>query len=153
MFNKFALEPTFLTAMYAFFPVLRRKKRASEEINFKEEHVVILSQQSTNNLNEFIAKLFVLDPTSSSLVPDKALSTKNLEYFLEMISADLPFPVKIIDGKPSQRESTNSGDEKVVKKEKSKDGLIAGVIIALLVVFGLVIAVFLYTHKQRQKRY
>ena len=110
---------------------------------------MILSQQSTNNLNKYIAKLFVLDPTSSSLVPDKALSTKSLEYFLEMISADLPFPVTSIDGKPSQRESTDSGDEKA----KSKDGLIAGVIIALLVVFGLAIAVFLYTHKQRQKRY
>ena len=108
---------------------------------------MILSQQITNNLNEYIVELFVLDPTSASLVPDKALLTKDLEYLLEMVSQDLPFPVKVIDGKPS---ATNSGGE---KKEKSKKGLIAGVIIALLVVSGLAIAVFLYTHKRRQKRY
>lgn len=107
---------------------------------------MVLSTTSGNKLNEFIAVLFILDPESTSLVPDKAFSTENAENVLKIISDKkyLSFHLKIIhDVPPGTNKTTGT-------TKPSNVPVIAGVAGGFVVIIVLVISI--YTHKQRQKR-
>lgn len=106
---------------------------------------MVLSTNSGNKLNEYIAVLFILDPESTSLVPDKTFSTENAENVLKIISDQnyLPFHLKIIT-------ETTGPDENIGTKPSSNVPVIAGVAGGFVVIIVLVISI--YTHKQRQKR-
>ena len=108
---------------------------------------MILSKTTISEGSGTKVELFVLDPTSTELVPSKALSTNDLKSLLQMIAPNIAYPVKSIGDNTIPQQTKSGGGN-----SKSKAPLIAGVILAILVLFAVAVLVFLYTHRQRQKR-
>ena len=128
-----------------------RKKRDAVKYNFEAEHVVILYIKALSNNVDTEIELFVLDPTSKSLIPDRAFTSENLKkLILEMYQGDnndLSFPLKSVD--EVHPEASTGGEE-----SSSKAPVVAGVIVALLVLICAVVAAWFYLRRRRNsKRY
>ena len=109
-------------------------------------------QVVSNNVNtETEVEIFVLDPTSNSLLPDKAFSSETLkDVILKIPDSDLPYTLKSVDGVKPPSNDISEG-------EKDNDGLkipvVAGGIIGVVVLIGLVLAIYLYNRRRKNKRY
>ena len=134
--------------MSLFFPC-SRKKRQAVEYNFEPKHIIIINIEVLSDAETAI-ELFVLDPTSTSLIPDSAFSSEQLKKMIIAMYSDgnkyLSFPLKSVD-KVSPPQASTGGD-----KESSKAPVVAGVIIALLVLVCVVIAVWFYLRRRKHKR-
>ena len=123
-----------------------RKRRDVVSYKFQAAHVVVVSiKENSNNVNaETEVEIFVLDPTSTSLLPDKAFSSETLKnVILVMPESDLPYTLKSVDeAKP--RKSTDTDDSGL------NIPVVAGGIIAVVVLIGLVFAICLYTRRRRK---
>lgn len=133
--------------MSLFFPC-SRKKREAVEYNFEPKHIIIINIKVLSNAETEI-ELFVLDPTSTSLIPDRAFSSEQLKkVIIAMYDVDnkyLSFPLKKVDEVSPPQAST--GDN-----ESSKAPVVAGVIVALLVLVCIVFAVWFYLRRRKHKR-
>lgn len=133
--------------MSLFFPC-SRKKREAVEYNFEPKHIIIINIKVLSNAETEI-ELFVLDPTSTSLIPDRAFSSEQLKkVIIAMYNDDnkyLSFPLKKVDKVSPPQAST--GDN-----ESSKAPVVAGVIVALLVLVCIVFAVWFYLRRRKHKR-
>ena len=133
--------------MSLFFPC-SRKKRQAVEYNFKPKHIIIINIEVLSDAETAI-ELFVLDPTSTSLIPDSAFSSEQLKKMVIAMYSDgnkhLSFPLKSVDKVSPPHAST--GD-----KESSKAPVVAGVIIAVLVLACAVFAVWFYLRRLKHKR-
>jgi hypothetical protein len=135
--------------MTRFFSSCSRKRRAEESHVFKKEDVIVLSivgaSDNTANPETKIA-LFVLDPSSSSPLPDSAFSTEDLEAYIKQLS--LPGLKNVGPGEDSPANTgASSGD-----KSTSKAPVIAGVIIAILVVAFIVLGAWFYNRRRKNKK-
>jgi hypothetical protein len=108
-------------------------------------------QDISNNVNtETEVEIFVLDPTSNSLLPDKAFSSETLrDVILKIPDSDLSYTLKSVDGvKPPSNDN---------RKGENGSGLeipvVAGGIIGGVVLIGLVFAIYLYNRRRKNKRY
>ncbi|XP_028394968.1 LOW QUALITY PROTEIN: uncharacterized protein LOC114519101 [Dendronephthya gigantea] len=112
-----------------------RKKRSSKTYEFKEKHVIITNTIESDS-KETEVYLFVLDPDSTSLLPNKAFSSKNLKNMMDRIEKnDLSYPLKSITI-PRNSASTSS-EEKSASVASVVGGLVVAVLILILVVFGV----------------
>lgn len=105
---------------------------------------MILSQERSKKTHKIIAEIFVLDATATSLVPDKALSAKDLEVILNTISANLTIQINVISRAIKTIPSNDN--------EKSNVPIIVGTIFGVLVLFCLLVSVFVYMRNRRQQR-
>ena len=76
-----------------------RQKRDATKYGFKAEDVIVLHIKSLNDKETEIA-LFLLDPTSTSLLPGSSFTSKQLESLIVEIektkSNELPFKMKSV---------------------------------------------------------
>jgi hypothetical protein len=113
-------------------------------------HVIVLNVVDTSNSVGTEVEIFVLDAISTSPLPDKALSSENLKdlilimqqrnlltYTLKSVDEVIP-PPPLASGK--------------TKESTSKAPVIAGVIIAVLVLIGLVFAIWMYNRRRKNKK-
>ena len=75
-----------------------RKKRDTTKFAFKPENVIVLHIKVLDNKVETEIALLLLDPTSTSLLPDSSFTSKELENLIVKIdeknSNSLPFIMK-----------------------------------------------------------
>jgi hypothetical protein len=107
-------------------------------------------QDVSNNVNtETEVEIFVLDPTSNSLLPDKAFSSETLkDVILKIPDSDLPYTLKSVGVKPPYIYSKCNGPDWGLKIP-----VVAVGIIAVVVLIGLVFAIYLYNRRRKNKRY
>lgn len=138
------ISRTITAQLHVCFSLFSRGKRETENIVFKKKDVVILSQERSKKTHKIIAEIFVLDATATSLVPDKALSAKDLEVILNTISANLTIQINVISRAIKTIPSNDN--------EKSNVPIIVGTIFGVLVLFCLLVSVFVYMRNRRQQR-
>ena len=127
-----------------------RKRREADNYKFLAVHVIVLNVVDTSNSVGTEVEIFVLDAISTSPLPDKALSSENLKdlilimqqrnlltYTLKSVDEVIP-PPPLASGK--------------TKESTSKAPVIAGVIIAVLVLIGLVFAIWMYNRRRKNKK-
>ena len=147
-FPTVAIWPAFAAHDSNFSSSCSRKRRAEESHVFKKEDVIVLSivAASDNTANpETKIALFVLDPSSSSPLPDSAFSTEDLKAYIKQLS--LPGLTNVESGEDSPNTGASSGD-----KSTSKAPVIAGVIIAILVVAFIVLGAWFYNRRRKNKK-
>ena len=110
-------------------------------------------QDVSNNVNtETEVEIFVLDPTSNSLLPDKAFSSETLkDVILKIPDSDLPYTLKSVGEigvKPTSNGSGRGGHSNGLKIP-----VVACGIIGVVVLIGLVFAIYLYNRRRKNKRY
>ena len=109
-------------------------------------------------------EIFVLDPTSNSLLPDKAFSSETLkDVILKISDSDLPYTLKSVDGvklpsKDNNKDGNKNNNKDGNKNDNKSDGglkipVVAGGIIGVVVLIGLVFAIYLYNRRRKNKRY
>ena len=110
-------------------------------------HVIVLNVVDTSNSVGTEVEIFVLDPISTSPLPDKALSSENLKDLILIMQQRnlLPYTLKSVDQVKPQQASGK-------KESTSKAPVIAGVIIAFLVLIGLVFAIWMYNRRRKNKK-
>ena len=128
-----------------------RKRRAEESHTFKAENIIILSIQdvSNNDANaETVIELLVLDPSSTSLLPNSAFSSEDLVKYIKILQVQGKFKnLKSVDRHRGSKTSPSSGDS-----SSSKAPIVAGVIVAIVVIAFAVCAVWLYHRRRRNKK-
>ena len=131
--------------------ISRRRKRDDNNYEFKAEHVIILSLENSNSVNtDTEVLLFVLDPSSTSLLPDKALSSEQLKKLLDQGQKYLTYVnMKSV----STVKSRSSGEESTGEKSSSKAPVVAGVVVAIVVLIAIVFVAWLYIRRRKNKRY
>ena len=133
--------------MIHFFFFCSRKRRDADNYEFEAKHIVVFNVENTTD-SETAVELLVLDPTSVALLPDGALSSEDLKTFILRMKEekDLSYPLKSVDVvKPPQ---ATTGEE-----SSSKAPVIAGVIIAILVLVAVLCGIWLYHRRRKNKRY
>jgi hypothetical protein len=110
-------------------------------------------QDVSNNVNtETEVEIFVLDPTSNSLLPDKAFSSETLkDVILKIPDSDLPYTLKSVDG--VKLPPSSNDNSKYENDSGLKIPVVAGGIIGVVVLIGLVCAIYLYNRRRKNKRY
>jgi cobalamin biosynthesis Mg chelatase CobN len=110
-------------------------------------HVIVLNVVDTSNSVGTEVEIFVLDPTSTSPLPDKAFSSENLKNLILIMQQRnlLPYTLKYVGQVKPQQASGK-------KESTSKAPVIAGVIIAVLVLIGLVFAIWMYNRRRKNKK-
>ncbi|XP_028410904.1 uncharacterized protein LOC114533564 isoform X4 [Dendronephthya gigantea] len=157
-----------------------RNKRASDTYKFEAKHVIIMSQKpKAKEEGQNTAVYFlVLDPKSTSLLPDQAFSSKNLKYLIEKIQkGDLPYPVSgtetvppttltsisdtpttvrsavrptAASSQPSPSINNVDNEASTGEKSTSKVPVIAGVVVAVVVLIFLVFAFWMYRRRKNK---
>ncbi len=134
-----------------YFFSCSRKRRAADNLVFKAEHIIIISiKEVPNSVNqETEIEIFVLDPSSTSLVPAKAFTTKALKtVILEMEDSDLPYTLKSVDDQ--LKRSTTEGPK---SDGSSNMPIIVGAAGGVVVLIALVLAVWFYRRRRKNKKY
>ena len=141
--------------MQSLSVISRRRKRDDDNYEFKAEHVIILSLEISDSVNPEVV-LFVLDPSSTSLLPDKALSSEQLEKLLDQMKRKKYLTyVKIksvgpveppVNSKPPPKANT-------ADKSSSKAPVVAGVVVPIVVLIAIVFVAWLYLRRRKNKRY
>ena len=83
-----------------FFSFYSRRKRDASQYEFKPEDVIVLHITALEDEQTEI-ELLLLDPTSTSPLPDSSFTTKELQsLILKIDKTKLSFQVKSVDGVP-----------------------------------------------------
>ena len=133
---------------------------------FRAEHIIIISIDSVNEGTEI--EILVLDPRSTSLLPAEAFTPEDLKtVILEMEDSELP-PVVIIivpgptttpksTGDPTGESSNDPIGESSNDPTGESDGVsivpIVGAVVGVVVLIALVLAVWFYRRRRKNKRY
>ena len=94
-------------------------------------------------------EFLLLDPTSTSLLPDSSFSSNELENLMlkvyEKKSNSLSFKFK--------RFGVDPGDTQNGEKNGSKLPIVAGVIAAVIILIGLVLGKWFYNRRRKNERF
>jgi len=127
-----------------------RKRRAEESHTFKAEDIIIVSIQGVSN-NDANAEteivLLVIDPSSTSLLPNSAFSSEDLNKYIKTLQGQGKLKnLKKVEPLNPPKTSASSGD-----KSSSKAPIVAGAIVVIVVIVFVVGAVWLYHRRRRNK--
>ena len=136
-----------------YFFSCSRKRRAAGSLVFKAEHIIIISiKEVPNSVNqETEIEIFVLDPSSTSLLPAKAFTPKDLKnVILEMKDGDLPYTLKSVNIPNVENPAPASSP---TDEDGSNMPIIVGAAGGVVVLIALVVAVWFYRRRRKNKRY
>ena len=105
-----------MTGSSNIFFFCSRSKRDAIIYQFQPEHIIILSikEEVSNSSEDSAVKIFVLDPSSTSLLPNKALTSENLTYMiLKIDDSDLPYPLISVNNQVKDSDSIEDGISKL----------------------------------------
>ncbi len=135
-----------------YFFSCSRKRRATDSLEFRAEHIIIISIEENSVKEETTIEIFVLDPRSTSLLPAKAFTPEDLKtVILEMKdSGDLPYPLEsVVNPNPPTRTTGGPADEDGDGSNVPVIGAVAGVVVLI----ALVLTVWFYRRRRKNKRY
>ena len=141
-----------------YFFSCSRKRRAADNLVFKAEHIIIISiKEVPNSVNqETEIEIFVLDPSSTSLLPAKAFTTKDLKtVILEMKDSDLPYTLKSVDDQPKKKDNNTPNPDGSTGEGGggSNIPIVVGAAGGVVVLIALVLAVWFYRRRRKNKKY